>query len=74
MIENVQSSTCSEIKLLSTCVQKHELFLRNHLLASDSLISDCNCRFYRGCSRLVIKFCFKFSADVISCYKANPCR
>jgi len=48
---------------------KDELFLKNHLLSSDSLSIDCNYHCYHDCCRLVIKFCFQFSVDIISRYK-----
>ena len=49
--------------------KKDELFLKNHLLSSDSLSIDCNYHCYHDCCRLVIKFCFQFSLDIISRYK-----
>jgi len=32
---------------------KDELFLKNHLLASDSLLIDCNYHLYHDCSRFM---------------------
>ena len=43
------------------------LFLNNHMLASDSLSSDCNnYRYYDDCYRLVIKSWFKFSNSILT--------